>query len=249
MRRLFLWIAGALPAPVVIRRIAPMATPIAALITAGWAVFTYAQHLHVDRVRAGLELQRQYREIFGPDGAAGQLPDLFNPTDMETRVSRVMCDFLVTAQQMAPPPGGCERSSPDLLVAMQTRIEALPDTARADLRRALQADQSARKWPSQWHSRFEALLSFYHGMGVCIAQDTCDAQVTMAVFQREVVPFLNATCAAFEQDAVALADAQALARLIRQINGAQGVYWDNEGRRDDPFLCPVLRADQRGTRP
>ena len=48
-----------------------MVTTMAALVTAGWAVFTYVQHLRIDRVRAGLELQRQYRDIFGPAGAAG----------------------------------------------------------------------------------------------------------------------------------------------------------------------------------
>ncbi len=248
MRRVLLWLAATLPAPVVLRRIAPMVTTMAALVTAGWAVFTYVQHLRIDRVRAGLELQRQYRDIFGPAGAAGHLPALFAPEAMQRQVGRVMCSFLVGTARMEPPPGGCDQPTPELLARMQAITLEMPDSARADLRLALQRDQSAQNWPAEWHQKFAALLSFYQAMGICIAQNTCDAEVTLSLFQREVVPFLNATCAALDWDQVALADARALAQLIRE-SAPQGVYWDRDARRDDPFLCPLLRADQRVGRP
>jgi hypothetical protein len=242
MHRLFVAIAGILPPKDVTERLAPFATLSVALVAGFWAFFQYSQQLAIDSVKTSFDMNRQYIATFGPEGVLGRLPLLADQDALEARMVLVQCSFLVGAKLFEPPQNGCAALGEDQKAAMATVTSAMDETHRSALRDAIAAEQATFPWTQEDAMDIDALLGFFTAVAVCIDQRTCDPDVTLALFQREIIPFLNATCGLLARDAVQRFNAEGIARVIRDVQGAAAPQWSQDKKRSQQFMCNWLRV-------
>jgi hypothetical protein len=106
----------------------------------------------------------------------------------------------------------------------------------------VEADQAVFLWTPAERLGIEALLGYFVTVATCIDQRSCDPDVTLALFRREMVPFLNGTCGLLALNPVSRFDAKTIARVIREVDGAAAPGWSIDERRSQQFLCNWLRV-------
>ena len=82
-------------------------------------------------------------------------------------------------------------------------------------------------------------------MRLCVDQNTCDTGTALALFEYDVVSFLNVSCAHLENDPTRKAEAILLADFVRKLGTPAQPYWANDPNQTDPFSCDYLRMESR----
>lgn len=240
MRAVLTWIARYLPPRHMTDRLAPMSASLVALLAGFWTVFQYSDQLAIERVKTGFEMHSQYREVFGPRGAAAVLPRHLDKERMIRLTSEARCQLLVDEGLLAMPSAGCKDLDRAEFARLMEGLPELSERQRAALRDWNEALQAAAVWEPDEVQQLEALLAFYQAVAVCIDQNACDPQTTLALFRREIVPFLNAVCGKLQENSVAMSDARRIAQMIREVDGAAPPEWTTDKRRTQQFLCNWL---------
>lgn len=215
---------------------------VAALVAGGWALFRYFEDEGKARLHFSSAQYQTYVSEFG--GLSDQLPRLFDSQLILARVLPVQCAFLVAEALIPTPSAGCERMTTAELGQMAEVTKTLTDAQEASLRDRLEAEQAAYSWTPEEEGAMEKLLRFYRVVTDCVEMETCDPRWTFSNFEREIVPFLNATCGKLAKSAIAKADAIAIAEAIRRLYGAAPPYWSTDKGRSQQFMCNWLRVPE-----
>ncbi len=226
-------------ASLLLDRLAKFSTLLIAIIAGAWSVFQYIQQLERERLRTGFELNRQYVATFGPGGVSALLPLLNDPAAMRAIALKAKCRVLVAAGSMAAPPPDC--AALDAGTAAAVVAAALTANQRRDLRDALEQAQLEAPWTSEELDAIQSLAGFYHAVAICIQGDMCDGPLTLALFEAQLVPFLNGTCGLLGQDEISRSQALAIARMVHDIQGAAPPGYATSSTREEQFLCNWLR--------
>lgn len=227
------------PLSYLLDRFAKLSTLLIAVTAGLWAVFLYFQELQRERLRMGFELSRQYVATFGPGGVSAALPLLSDPAALTSMALQARCRFLVAAGAIAPPPTDC--AAPDAATVGIMNAITLTADQRHGLREALEQAQSEAPWTGEELVAIKNFASFFHAVAVCVDGNMCDGPLTLALFEAQMVPFLNGTCGLLGKDEISRAQALAISRVIHSIQGARPPGYATSGPREQQFLCNWLR--------
>lgn len=237
-------LAFVLPPAHVTERLTPWFTIVAAVTAATFALAQYSNDLDIRRVSATLELHRQYRvdhatdlyDLIGGEKGEDQQVSIILETRCKYYKSLVEGGELDTKGSVLP---DCSKVTVTDLPVLDGMGHALNECQREELRARLNQILSSTTEISRIN--FGQIVGFFRSVRLCVDQNTCDAGTALALFEYDVVSFLNASCAHLENDPARKAEAVLLAGFVRKLGTPAQPYWSNDPNQTDPFSCGYLR--------
>ena len=242
LRRPIARLAKAFPPKFVSDRLLPWASLILAVSGAVWVILEYSNDLAIARVTTTLDLHKRYTEKLLKEKEAFALAN-------SQVVLRARCEFIQKSAKggkLKPPEKrlNCENIDQETLETMD--LYNLEGELRRQSRDYIFSRMAERPLSKKEAQGLAQLSIFFRSIVICVEQDNCDTETSVALFAREMVEFVNMTCAF---------DAQAdrggktvngeIAKFLVDYEVHKNIYWSLDPNREKLFACSELRALER----
>jgi hypothetical protein len=239
-RRLITRIAAAFPTKAASDRLLPYATLLLATLAAASALIQYGNNTAIARVTATMELHKQFLS----DTFRQALKD-FNSFNLRIGdvATQARCEFIKEAlakKSLQGPPG------------LVLDCQAINDGTRADLDSIdVVGDQRARlrdfalskvRALSLSTDGIAQLDIFYRSVIICVERNNCSGDTASALFARDMVAFVNATCAFDPTAGPDRTTNDEIAHFLVRWKVNKNIYWNRDSGREKLFACSRQRA-------
>jgi hypothetical protein len=240
LRRYIAQFATAFPPKAVSDRLLPYVTLLLAVAGGVSALIQYSNGLAIARVTATMELHKQFlSETFRP--AVKEFNE-FN-TRANQIAPKARCEFIrdaIAKGEVSASSGtslNCDKFDNATLTALDK--VSLTDAQRDRLREfALWRRREVNPpWPS-----IDQLELFYRSLIVCVERNNCSGDTAAALFAREMVTFVNATCDYDSPVAVGHTTNDEIARFLVRSRVNKNIYWNRDANRKKLFACDRQRT-------
>ena len=205
-----------------------------------WAILEYGNNLAIARVKTTLDLHKQYtdKKMFA---AKDRLTESVGPLILSVR-----CEFIVRAVadkklEMPKRPINCNKVDGEVIETL--RSYDLKGELRTELRLYVLSKLGQTPLSRDISEGLAQLSIFFRSIIVCVDKNNCDAETSVALFAREMVEFVNSTCAFDDQTSQGGKTVNAeIAAFLLDMGVHKNIYWSLDPSREKLFLCEALRA-------
>jgi hypothetical protein len=232
-------LAKAFPTKATSDRFLPYATLTLAALGAGVALFQYANGLAISRVTATMELHKQYlSETFRTSvNEFRSFNERVNAAALEAR-----CDYIKAGATRGSLtlPQGVSLDCKSIDNSTRTVLDAFNFEGEQRIQLREQALAAVRRLSSSSDTLAQLDL-FYRSIIICVKKSNCSGDTAVALFAREMVAFVNATCAFDNAPKSAVTTNDEIAKFLVEWNVHKNIYWNRDQGREKLFACPRQR--------
>ena len=239
-RPLITRLAAAFPPKSVSDRLLPYVTLVLAVAAGTSALVQYGNNLAIARVSASLDLHKQFlSETF--QKAKKEFAAFDENVGAVAATAR--CEFIrnEVAKGALPAPAGvtldCENLTDSMRIALQS-IDIVGEQ-RTRLRDYVLSKVRDRLSGTDGLAQLEI---FFRSVIICVGRSNCDGETAAALFARDMVTFVNATCVFDPPIGQDDTTNDEIARFLVRWRVNKNIYWNRDPGREKLFACDRQRA-------